>query len=191
MAASALPTARLATRRARPPRGQRRRAAECSGGAPEIGARDPTQAELDSNFNDKIVSHANTDHLIAIPAAARQYLGLAGRPLVAGGPPLTLKAAELLRKQVLDWRLVEAPLVLLRRVWVARDAAAAAELRDRLLALAAGYSVRVAAEGPAVMAELGAEAGVTEADLVFAARTDALPLADLLQPTQARRRLFI
>ena len=79
---------------------------------------------------------ANTDHIKMIPSSFRKYIGLASKQCVpglhcarrptqppllrcsvsaAGTPPLTFREAELLRKQVLDWKLVEeGPALLLR-----------------------------------------------------------------------------
>lgn len=83
---------------------------------------------------------ANTDHIRAIPSSFRKYIGLATKrcvpaqgarerppltpsrcsPSPAGADPLAFRDAELLRKQVLDWKLVEeGPVLQLRCVMTA------------------------------------------------------------------------
>lgn len=159
----------------------------------EIGARDPTPQELEYGFSEKMLTHANTDHLIAIPAAARVYLGLGGKSVVADAPALSRKAAELLRKQALDWRLADGPQMFLRRSWTACDAAAAAVLRDRVAALINSEGLlgaRVTVADTLVTAELCSHPdGATESDFVVASRVDAQTksLADLLPPPKARK----
>ena len=49
----------------------------------DIGARDPTSGELASNFNETSMGEADTDHMLRIPNAVREVVGLHKRSCVA------------------------------------------------------------------------------------------------------------
>lgn len=68
----------------------------------DFGARDPTTIELESNFGDKVIGFAGTDHNILIPSASQ--FGLAEKsckPLAPGTPALSEDEAKALLRKVM------------------------------------------------------------------------------------------
>ena len=155
----------------------------------EFGARDPTSTELQFGFSERVLYLPDTDHIRMMPSASRKYLGLATKrcePPHADAASLSFRDAELLRKQVLDWKLTEEGASLcLCRAWSARDAECAAALASRLTELAGeeGYADGLACSGDrevtATLRRPGG-GGVTECDFVLAAKLDSLDLSDLV-----------
>eukprot|EP00798_Chlamydomonas_sp_ICE-L_P016974 gene16974-23245_t len=71
----------------------------------DMGARDATAGELESNFSDKVIGNWDTEHLIKAPDAIRQHLGLSANKCSANPTKLTDRDTELMRQQVPGWRM--------------------------------------------------------------------------------------
>ncbi|KAJ7530924.1 hypothetical protein O6H91_14G025000 [Diphasiastrum complanatum] len=101
------------------------------------GARDPFPAEIESNFADKVVGNASTEHVILIPPLST---GLAERSCQAL-PPEALalpesEARSLLRK-IVGWRIVNIDGALrLQCNWKLKNFAAGLELFHRIAVVA-------------------------------------------------------
>ncbi|CAI5501194.1 unnamed protein product [Closterium sp. Naga37s-1] len=130
----------------------------------DYGARDPRPSELESQFGDKVLGNADTEHRILLPSGITYVLqirpggvdchgfcapplraevaGLAARncaPLPAGTQPLAEPGARELLKRVVGWKLVSEPSGLrLRGEWRVRDEESGGELMRRMGAVVEG-----------------------------------------------------
>ncbi|CAM6016399.1 unnamed protein product [Sphagnum balticum] len=153
----------------------------------DFGARDPTTAELESNFGDKVVGFAGTDHHILIPSASQ--FGLAEKsckPLAPGTPALSEDEAKALLRKVVGWRISRTDAGLkLQGDWNLKDFKAGLELFDR---------IAVVAEAENHHPDLHLESykkgrveiwthsvgGLSENDFILAAKIDQIDTRDLV-----------
>ncbi|CAK9869120.1 unnamed protein product [Sphagnum jensenii] len=153
----------------------------------DFGGRDPTTAELESNFGDKVVGFAGTDHNILIPSASQ--FGLAEKsckPLAPGTPALSEDEAKALLRKVVGWRISRTDAGLkLQGDWNLKDFKAGLELFDR---------IAVVAEAENHHPDLHLESykkgrveiwthsigGLSENDFILAAKIDQIDTRDLV-----------
>ncbi|CAI5458377.1 unnamed protein product [Closterium sp. Yama58-4] len=162
----------------------------------DYGARDPRPSELESQFGDKVLGNADTEHRILLPSGITEVAGLAARncaPLPAGTQPLAEPGARELLKRVVGWKLVPEPSGLrLRGEWRVRDEESGGELMRRMgavveaqqeqcgggqqadMSMEQGYVVRVDLHTPAI-------SGLSENDFIIAAKMDLVKVSDLIK----------
>ncbi|CAI5479160.1 unnamed protein product [Closterium sp. Yama58-4] len=162
----------------------------------DYGARDPRPSELESQFGDKVLGNADTEHRILLPSGITEVAGLAARncaPLPAGTQPLAEPGARELLKRVVGWKLVSEPSGLrLRGEWRVRDEESGGELMRRMgavveaqqeqcgggqqadMSVQQGYVVRVDLHTPAI-------GGLSENDFIIAAKMDLVKVSDLIK----------
>ena len=102
-----------------------------------MGARDAFGAEVESNFADKVLGHADSLHIIKLPEGAGEIFGLAAKtcePASASTPALTSDQIGPLMKQVVGWKEVldGEGRNALQFTWDVRDEAAGQMLVDRI-----------------------------------------------------------
>ncbi|KAI7749328.1 hypothetical protein M8C21_023663 [Ambrosia artemisiifolia] len=99
----------------------------------DFGARDPFQAEIETNFSDKVEYH-DTEHKILIPNIAALSLSkLECTPLSNLQAPMSESDAKSLLRKVIGWKLVnEDEILKLQCLWKLRDSACAEELINRI-----------------------------------------------------------
>lgn len=155
----------------------------------EMGARDPTAGEIETNFSDKVWFNWNTEHIIKPPDAIKKLVGLSSREILPVSELRALNDSEinLLRQQVAGWRVAstsEAGLTCLRNEWKAKDTEAAVVLRDKLqeLSMAFGHPATVSVSGTDVTIQLTTPSvgALSENDFILASKVNELALADLL-----------
>jgi 4a-hydroxytetrahydrobiopterin dehydratase len=153
----------------------------------DFGARDPTTIELESNFGDKVIGFAGTDHNILIPSASQ--FGLAEKsckPLAPGTPALSEDEAKALLRKVVGWRISRTDAGLkLQGDWNLKDFKAGLELFNR---------IAVVAEAENHHPDLHLESykkgrveiwthsigGLSENDFILAAKIDQIDTRDLV-----------
>ncbi|GJP31520.1 hypothetical protein CLOM_g12610 [Closterium sp. NIES-68] len=165
----------------------------------DFGARDPRADELESQFGDKVLGNADTEHRILLPSGITEVAGLSARncaPLPAGTLPLAEPGARELLKRVVGWKLVSDPsdpsALRLRGEWRVRDEESGQELMRRVgvvvegqqqqcggsqqadMSLEQGYVVRVDLHTPAI-------GGLSENDFIIAAKVDIIKVSDLIK----------
>ncbi|CAI5936635.1 unnamed protein product [Closterium sp. NIES-65] len=153
----------------------------------DYGARDPRPSELESQFGDKVLGNADTEHRILLPSGITEVAGLAARncaPLPAGTQPLAEPGARELLKRVVVWKRVREPSDLrlrgewrvvgwklvsepsglrLRGEWRVRDEESGGELMRRMGAVVEGQQEHC---GGAQQADMSVEQGyVVRVDL--------------------------
>jgi len=160
-----------------------------------FGARDPTAGELASNFSDKVLGNYDTEHIIMAPSKIKQFLGLSARTChpMSDLEVLGEKDLALLKNQVPGWRLAATAegVQSVRQEWKAKDAAAAQGIVSRFndVVTGAGHpAVTLKAEGETVHVELSTpqKGGLTENDLIIAAKLNDVNVKDLLPQRRAR-----
>jgi 4a-hydroxytetrahydrobiopterin dehydratase len=153
----------------------------------DIGARDATAGEIESNFNAKSIGEADTEHMNKVPEGLEQFTALELRSCVvldADAAPVEERLKLVYQKQVLDWkiRVVDGHEVL-RREFRTENAEKAKEVINRLETVAGceGQKVDSYIEGPGVRIELWSRAvnGLHANDFVMAAKLDKLDLSDV------------
>lgn len=170
----------------------------------EIGARDPYESELQSNFTEKQLHFADTEHAIKIPERAKQFFGLARQPIDPSHGQLEEKEARLLAKRVLSWTMEQPPGLSndcannfrLSREWECNDINSAQCLRERLMTAVTDAEYTPCAElmvvdGNRVRGEIGnaKERTVTKNDFILAARLDSVQKDDLVPQSTGHRKL--
>jgi len=166
----------------------------------DIGARDPYDGEIATNFADKAIGGvADTFHVIKIPEAARTKVGLLSKRC----EPLTDAVRALTESEATALRTSAGPGVLivtdhpsgglrLRLEWTVASPEKGTELMRRAEAMAAAeqWPVSLRQEGEMVVAEVwtAARAGVTPNDFILAAKLNHMDVGDLLKPR--KRRIF-
>lgn len=155
----------------------------------DLGARDPFQAEIESDFGDKVLGYADTEHLITPPDAIGKVLGLSSRKCVPceGGNVEALDDANIdrLRNQVPGWQVVEVEgKKRIRQEWAVKNFVAGIELFKRIAEVAEeqGHHPDLHLEGyNKVHVELWTHAvgGLTENDFIIAAHINKLDISDL------------
>eukprot|EP01018_Ginkgo_biloba_P007493 Gb_11396 [translate_table: standard] len=153
----------------------------------DIGARDPFPAEVESNFGEKVLGYAGTDHKILIPNASA--LSLADRfchPVPSGQPPMSKEEATALLRKVVGWRIEEEnDRLMLQCLWKVKDFAAGIELFNRVatVAEAAGHHPDLhLEEGNRVRAQICTHSigGLSLNDFIVAAKIDQVKTSDLV-----------
>ena len=148
----------------------------------DIGARDPTAGELESNFGTSTLGHADTDHILQVPTAMAEMIMLKNKKCAPGAQAekLDFQGQEVLRKQVWDWKIRpgRGNFECLRREFPTAEGEA-----GRLCELIAGTATAEgwapatceATSGSKVLVELGSDAlkGVCTNDFILAAKIDA------------------
>ncbi|KAK9832005.1 hypothetical protein WJX81_007888 [Elliptochloris bilobata] len=163
----------------------------------DIGARDPFEGEVKSNFADKVLGNADTAHVIRGPEAMAKLVGLSAKRCVPceGGKAAALSEpdANRLRNQVPGWRLEKGigGALSLRQEWKVRNFKAGLELFQRIavVADAEGHHPDLHLHGyDSAYAELFTHSvgGLTENDFIMAAKINALEVADLLPKKKPR-----
>lgn len=68
----------------------------------DFGARDPFDAEIESNFGEKVLGNGNTEHKILIPNLSALSLSQRGcEPVPDSQPPMAREDAEKFLKKVI------------------------------------------------------------------------------------------
>ncbi|CAN6486858.1 unnamed protein product [Victoria cruziana] len=153
----------------------------------DIGARDPFPQELESNFCDKVIGNANTEHQILIPVSSTLSLwSLECRPLSPSDTPFSYDDAQKLLRKVIGWRLVDKDGTLrLRCLWKLKDSASADVLISRIRTAIerTGHCPEFSVENSTnVTAELWSSSigGLSMNDFIVAAKIDRVKTSDLL-----------
>lgn len=159
----------------------------------EMGAREPFPQELESNFGDKVLGNADTEHRILMPRGLTEITGLASRkcsPLPAGAQPLSEAEAREYLKRIVGWKLVTKEVdgksgLRLRGEWKLKNFKGALELMQRIGAVAeeAGHHPDIHIEGwnkGRVDIWSHSVGGVTENDFILAAKIDNININDLI-----------
>lgn len=153
----------------------------------DFGARDPTQVEIESNFGDKVLGAAGTDHKILIPSG--RALSLAEKPcssIPSGQPPMSRQEATPLLRKVVGWRIVEEDDGLrLQCLWKVKNFTSGIELMKRIasVAEAAGHHPDLHLEaGNSVRAQIWTHSigGLSLNDFILAAKMDQINISDLI-----------
>ncbi|KAL2645105.1 hypothetical protein R1flu_012692 [Riccia fluitans] len=155
------------------------------------GARDPFPAEIESNFGDKVLGNAGTEHIILIPPSK---LGLSERsckPVAPGTQPLTEEEATALLRKVVGWRLTSTDqgLKIFCEWKDLKDFGSGVTLVDRIAVVASAeehYPEVYLIRGNKVRAELSTHSvgGLTENDFILAAKIDKVESSDLVKRTR-------
>ncbi|KAL3698451.1 hypothetical protein R1sor_012527 [Riccia sorocarpa] len=155
------------------------------------GARDPFPAEIESNFGDKVLGNAGTEHVILIPTS---NLGLSERsckPVTAGTPSLTEEEAKALLRKVVGWRLISTDqgLKIFCEWKDLKDFGSGVTLLDRIAVVASAeehYPELYLMRGNKVRAELTTDSvgGLTENDFILAAKIDKIQTSDVVKKTR-------
>lgn len=156
----------------------------------DFGARDPTAGELGSNFGEKTLGNASTEHQILVPTLS--VLKLSERtikPLAENTAPMTEGEAKALLRKVVGWRLVnlgssEAGLKL-QCDWLLKDAVSVTELSARISKVAEEaenypYEIQTL-DSNKVRVEIWTASigGLSENDFIFASKIDQVETKDL------------
>ncbi|KAL7146637.1 hypothetical protein ABFS83_06G055000 [Erythranthe nasuta] len=157
----------------------------------DFGARDPFDAEIESNFGDKVLGFQSTEHKILIPNALA--LSLAEQNFIPNSQlqhPMSVDEAKQLLFKVVGWRIVEEEGGLkLHGMWKVRDLKCGEELINRINGAveSTGYIIPTLHLDPPnqVRAELWTSSigGLSINDFIVAAKIDKIKLSDL-QPRQ-------
>lgn len=153
----------------------------------DFGARDPTAAETESKFGEKVLGEFGTDHKILIPTTPA--LSLADRPcqpIPSAHPPLSKQEASQLLKKVVGWRIAEVDGGLrLECLWKVKSFAAGMELLKRIALVAeeAEHHPDLHLEGgKSVRAQIWTHSigGLSMNDFIVAAKIDRIKISDLI-----------
>ena len=165
-------------------------------GLGDMGARDPFEAELASNFCEKTLGNADTEHVIRIGDKAKHILGLNSmscRPLPAGTRPLAEEVVERLRMQVPGWAVVVdgEGRAAISREWEAKDFAAGLDIFQRIAAVAEaeGHHPDLHLEGwnkARAVLTTHSIGGLSENDFILANKINELDFADVLKKKKAK-----
>ncbi|KAG6545052.1 hypothetical protein Mapa_013746 [Marchantia paleacea] len=156
----------------------------------EFGARDPFPQEIESNFGDKVLGHAGTEHIILIP---NSLLGLSEKschPLEPGTQPLSEAQAKALLRKVVGWRLISTEKGLkIFCEWNLKDFGSGVTLIDRIAVVASSeehYPELHLERGNKVRAEISSQSigGLSENDFILAAKIDKIQTSDLVKKTR-------
>lgn len=160
----------------------------------DFGARDPTAAELESNFSDKVLGNWNTDHIIKIPTAFKNFVGLTAARCVPADQLSQLEEKEynLLKQQIPGWKIVKnkAGQTAVRCDWRVKNVEAAQQLQAMVQKVGAdqGHPADVTVSGDIVVAELSTSqvGGLSFNDFIVAAQVNELNIKDLMPPPRKR-----
>ncbi|KAK9793211.1 hypothetical protein WJX73_009509 [Symbiochloris irregularis] len=163
----------------------------------DIGARDPFEAELTSNFGDKVLGNSDTYHIIRGPPRLKELVGLATKRCVpcenGNATALSEPEANKLRGQTPGWRIIhdEGGNLVLQHEWKVNNFTAGLQLFARIGAIAEveGHHPDLSLENwNQVSAKLMTHSvgGLTENDFILAAKINALELSDLLPKKKQR-----
>eukprot|EP00884_Botryococcus_braunii_P000804 jgi/Botrbrau1/10724/Bobra.357_1s0025.1 len=163
----------------------------------DLGARDPTPAEVASNFGEKVIGNWDTSHIIRGPEGLKNIVGLHTKKCIPceGGNVTALERgdAEVLRNQVPGWQMRVGPegALSIRQEWKVRNFEAGLQLFERIgqVAEAEGHHPDLHLEGyNTVYAELSTHSvgGLTENDFIVAAKINQLDVSDLLPKRKPR-----
>ncbi|ERN15487.1 uncharacterized protein LOC18443776 [Amborella trichopoda] len=156
----------------------------------DFGARDAFPAEIESNFGEKVVGNASTEHKILIPTPAA--LSLAQKsctPISPSQPPMPKHQAQQLMKKIVGWRFVEGEGGFrLQCEWKVNHSEAGFELINRItkVAEAAGHYplpfLNHHQDSNKVCAELWTDyiGGLSMNDFILAAKIDEIKISDLI-----------
>ena len=153
-----------------------------------MGARDAYGAEIESNFADKVLGHADSLHIIKLPEGAGGIFGLAAKtcePATASTPALTSEERGPLMKQVVGWKEVldAEGRNALQFTWDVRDEAAGQMLVDRIRPLMdeQNHHGELAAAGTTVSCTFTTHSinDLSVNDFIMAAKVNLLEVADL------------
>ncbi|GAQ77875.1 pterin-4-alpha-carbinolamine dehydratase [Klebsormidium nitens] len=156
----------------------------------DFGARDPFAGEIASDFGNKVLGNADTEHKIKVPIL-RGIVGLSARSCQKLGPDtkaLSPEEANDLRKQILGWKLLEGPSgeLRLQREWTLRNFPSGLELFQRISKVAEeqGHHPDLHLTGwnkarvELYSHELG---GLSENDFILAAKVEEIDTSDLIK----------
>ncbi|ONK55997.1 uncharacterized protein A4U43_C10F3080 [Asparagus officinalis] len=153
----------------------------------DFGARDPFDAEIESNFGEKVLGYSNTEHKILIPNLSALSLSQRScEPVSDSQSPMAREDAEKLLNKVVGWRLVEGDGgIRLQCLWKVRNYECGEELIKRINRVAedAGYYPNLHIVEPnQVRAELWTSSigGLSMNDFIMAAKIDEIKTMDLL-----------
>ena len=165
-------------------------------GLGELGARDPFEAELASNFCETSLGNADTTHVIRIGDKAKTFLGLTSQscaPLPAGTPPLPAGDVERLRMQVPGWAVTQDAegRDAISREWEVKDFAAGLEVFQRIasVAEAEGHHPDLHLEGwnkARAVLTTHSIGGLSENDFILASKINDLDFSDALKKKKAK-----
>mmetsp|Transcript_29384 Transcript_29384/g.72735 ORF Transcript_29384/g.72735 Transcript_29384/m.72735 type:complete len:249 (-) Transcript_29384:68-814(-) len=155
----------------------------------DIGARDATAGELESNFNSKSIGEADTEHMNKVPTQVEAMLALRNRNC-CGNEDVTEVIPEkqciVYSKQVLDWKIRknEDGHEVLRREWRTADKELAAQVVSRVSAVceSEGQRVDTWVEGPGLRVELTTRKvkGLHVNNFIMAAKIEQLDMSDIV-----------
>ncbi|XP_031502765.1 probable pterin-4-alpha-carbinolamine dehydratase, chloroplastic [Nymphaea colorata] len=153
----------------------------------DIGARDPFPQELESNFCDRVIGNANTEHQILVPVSSALSLwNQECRPLSPSDTPFSYDDAQNFLRKVVGWRLVDKDGTLrLHCLWKLKDSASSDELVSRIRRAVGhtGHCPEFFIENSThVTAELWSSSigGLSMNDFIIAAKIDRVKTSDLL-----------
>ncbi|BBN03538.1 4a-hydroxytetrahydrobiopterin dehydratase [Marchantia polymorpha subsp. ruderalis] len=156
----------------------------------DFGARDPFPQEIESNFGDKVLGHAGTEHIILIPSSLLGLSEKSCQPLEPGTQPLSEVEAKALLRKVIGWRLIsnEKGLKIFCE-WNVKDFGSGVTLIDRIAVVASSeehYPELHLERGNKVRAEISTQSigGLSENDFILAAKIDKIQTSDLVKKTR-------
>ncbi|GLJ20579.1 hypothetical protein SUGI_0374750 [Cryptomeria japonica] len=155
----------------------------------DFGARDPTTAEVESNFGENVVGNFGTDHKILVPnVSALSLAHMTCHPIQSNQPPISRHEATGLLRKVVGWRLNEVDGGLrLECLWKVKSFAAGIALLQRIgsVAEAANHHPDLHLQGGnsfTVKAQLWTHSigGLSINDFIVAAKIDQINISDLV-----------
>jgi len=160
-----------------------------------LGARDPTKGEIETNFSDKVWFNWDTEHIVKPPDAMAKVLGLRSRTCVPLDQVVLLSQhdCERLRNQVPGWRLeLERELACIKTELRVKSPEAGEEMMARVRQLSDEHGHQPHAmsveAGSMVVVELSTApaGGLTENDFIIAAKINDMEKSDLAPPKRQR-----
>jgi len=160
----------------------------------DFGARDIREGEKESNFAEKQLYHADTEHVVSLPEAGRKLYTLREKQCndLRGSTLLEESQIMILAKQIGDWKIVEGRLRMERQT---KDFSSGCQLCGRVGALAdqEGHHPDLHLTGfNNVLVEIYSHSagGLTENDFILASKIDLLDIKDLLPEEKKRKQKF-
>eukprot|EP00193_Tetraselmis_chui_P009663 CAMPEP_0177771396 /NCGR_PEP_ID=MMETSP0491_2-20121128/11558_1 /TAXON_ID=63592 /ORGANISM="Tetraselmis chuii, Strain PLY429" /LENGTH=231 /DNA_ID=CAMNT_0019288919 /DNA_START=122 /DNA_END=817 /DNA_ORIENTATION=- len=156
-----------------------------------VGARDVTRGEQETNFSEKVWFNWDTEHIVKPPDAIASIVGLRSRKCVPSEQAVLLSGhdAERLRNQVPGWRMPESTKI--QTDFKVKSEEAGEEMQRRLQAVfeETGHpALEVALDANNVLVTLSTPSagGLTENDFIVAAKLNEIDRSDLSPPKRQR-----